>query len=100
MSTHQNARASTAPPPPETPFGDQTAGIVDGLPDLREAIAEQIYLCNAQSDMAWRALEIADDHGARYHIRRAAAHMRQVVDGANSMKTINDPAPARTAVSS
>jgi hypothetical protein len=96
----QRAPSRDALPTPETPFGDRTPRIVDGLPDLREAIAEQIYLCNAQSDMAWRALEIADDHGARYHIRRAAAHMRQVVDGANSMKTVNDPAPARTAVSS
>lgn len=90
--THQsqNADVNNAPRPPETPFGDPTPGIIDGLPDLREQVAEQIYLCRAQSDLAWHALEIADDHGARYHIRRAAAHMRLVVDGANSMKTVND----------
>ena len=52
-------------------------------------MAEQIYLQIAQLEMAWRALEIADDHGARYHIRRMIGHARQVVDGANSLKTIN-----------
>ena len=80
--------------PPEKTFGDSAPGVVDGRPMMREWMAEQIYLCQAQNDMAWRALEIADDHGARYHIRRAAAHMRAVVDGANYVKDLNDPAPA------
>jgi hypothetical protein len=73
----------------EAPFeGVAEHGVVDGRPLLREWISEQIFLAIAQAEMAWRALEIADDHGARYHVRRVAAHVRQVVDGANDLKTV------------
>jgi hypothetical protein len=73
---------------------DADSSTVDGGPDLREWIATQIYLSIAQAEMAWRALEIADDHGARYHIRKMAGHNRQIIEGANELKAFYASAPA------
>jgi hypothetical protein len=97
VTTHQNARASTAPPPPETPFGDQAPGIVDGRPALREFIAENLHLASYEADSAWRCAEIGDDSGLRYHVRRMVAHTKQVASSTNDLRTVNDPAPAETA---
>ena len=76
---------------PETPFGDHTPGVVDGRPELRKHIAEQIYLLIAQAEIAWRALEIADDHAVKYHMIKIAGHARQAIDSTNDLKRVNAP---------
>jgi hypothetical protein len=94
VSTHQNARANNAPPPPETPFGDQTPGVVDGRPALREWIAENLHDLVHAAESAWRATEVSDDAGLRYYVKRLIAHAKQIAASTNDLRTVNDPAPA------
>jgi hypothetical protein len=66
-------------------LGDEQPGVVDGRPDLREWIAENLFLMIAQAEIAWRSLEIADDYAALYHVRKMTAHARQVIQSTNEL---------------
>jgi hypothetical protein len=58
---------------------------IDGRPDLREWVAQNLHLATHEAESAWRCAEIADDRGLKYHVARLVAHVRQVVETTNEI---------------
>jgi hypothetical protein len=78
-------------------FYGARAAVGDDVQALaREFIAEQLHAAIFEAESAWRCTEIADDCGLRYHVRRMAAHVRQVIDATNELRRPISDAPAVT----